>query len=79
MGELAERVSRSRTAMENWLDVDDVLTRDEFPDAQLLLDRMRVASQRWPRAGGPPPRIAKLAQRVESYYESGENPRERVL
>jgi PAS domain S-box-containing protein len=79
MGELAERVSRSRTAVENWLDVDDVLARDEYPDAQLLLDRMRVAGQRWPRSEELPERITALAERVESYYESGENPRERVL
>jgi len=79
MGELAERVSRSRTAVENWLDVDDVLARDEYPDAQILLDRMRVASQRWPRSEDLPGRINTLAERVESYYESGENPRERVL
>jgi CheY-like chemotaxis protein len=79
MGELAERVSRSRTAVENWLDVDEVLMRDEYPDAQLLLDRMRVASQRWPKSEDLPERVNALAQRVESYYESGENPRERVL
>jgi len=79
MGELAERVSRSRTAVENWLDVDDVLARDEYPDAQLLLDRMRVAGQRWPRSEELPERITALTERVESYYESGENPRERVL
>jgi hypothetical protein len=56
-----------------------VLARDEFPDAQILLDRMRVASQRWPRSVGLPARVNALAERVESYYESGENPRERVL
>ena len=79
MAELAERVSRSRTAIESWLDVDDVMSRDEYPDAQLLVDRMRLASQRWPRPDELPPRVVELARRVESYYESGENPRQRVL
>ncbi len=49
MSELAERVSRTRTAIENWLDVDDALAGEDYPDAQLLRDRMRVAAQRWPR------------------------------
>ena len=79
MAELAERVSRSRTAIESWLDVDDVMSREEYPDAQLLVDRMRLASQRWPRPDELPPRVVELARRVESYYESGENPRQRVL
>jgi len=79
MAELAERVSRSRTAIESWLDVDDVMSREEYPDAQLLVDRMRLANQRWPRPEELPPRVVELARRVESYYESGENPRQRVL
>ena len=79
MTELAERVSRTRTAMQNWLDVDDAMARDDYPDAQSLLDRMRIANGRWPRAGGLPQRVADLASRVEAYYESGENDRQRVL
>jgi FixJ family two-component response regulator len=79
MAELCERVSRGRTALQNWLDVDDAMAADDYPDAQLLLDRMRVASQRWPRANELPGRVTALARSVEAYYESGENPRERVL
>ena len=79
MSELVERVSRTRTAIGNWLDVDDVLVGDEFPDAQLLRDRLNVASQRWPSAESPPERVVTLAQAVEEYYETGENPRERIL
>jgi FixJ family two-component response regulator len=79
MSELAERVSRVRTAIASWLDVDDALSVEAFPDAQLLRDRMRVASQRWPHSDPPPKGIARLARRVEDYYESGENPREPIL
>jgi CheY-like chemotaxis protein len=79
MAELAERVSRTQTAMQNWLDVDDAIARDDYPDAQGLLDRMRVANSRWPRAGELPQRVQDLAARVEAYYESGENDRQRVL
>jgi len=79
MSTLGERVSRSRTAIQNWLDVDDELARSDYPDAQLLIDRMRVATQRWPYSGELPAPVRELARRVEAYYESGENPRERVL
>ena len=79
MAELAERITRGQTAMQSWLDVDDVLHRDEYPEAQLLRDRMLVANKRWPRPDGLPQRVEALARRVEDYYESGENPRERVL
>ena len=79
MAELSERGSRTQTAMQNWLDVDDLLAREGYPDAQLLLDRMRVASQRWPYADDLPERVALLARSVEDYYESGENPGKRVL
>ena len=48
MKELADRISRARTSVENWLAVDDALRNEEFPDAQVLQDRMRVASTRWP-------------------------------
>jgi len=77
MDELEQRVSRSQTAIQNWLDVDESMAREDYPDAQLLLDRMRVAGQRWP--GSLPARVSELAARVESYYESGENSRQRVL
>jgi hypothetical protein len=79
MAELIERVSRTQTAIQNWLDVDDALTREEYPDAQMLMDRMRVASQRWPYVDELPARVRELHRRVEAYYESGENPGKRVL
>jgi CheY-like chemotaxis protein len=79
MGVLAERMSRTRTALENWLEVDDGMSREDFPDAQLLQDRMRVALTRWPRPDEIPARVKALAQQVEDYYESGENPKQRVL
>ncbi len=79
MSTLSERVSRSQTAIQNWLDVDDALATNDFPDAQLLIDRMRVATQRWPYADELPAPVRELARRVEAYYESGENPRQRVL
>jgi PAS domain-containing protein len=79
MIELAERLSRSQTALQNWLDVDDALAREDYPDAQLLLDRMRVATQRWPYPSELPARVRALAQQVERYYESGENAKQRVL
>jgi CheY-like chemotaxis protein len=79
MGELAERTSRTVTALENWLAVDDALADEDFPDAQLLLNRLRVAMSRWPLVDEIPARVRELAQRVEAYYESGENPKQRVL
>lgn len=79
MAELAERAERTITALQNWLDVDDTLAREDYPDAQLLLDRMRVALARWPLPEAVPAPVTELASRVEAYYESGENPRKRVL
>jgi len=79
MSELRDRTSRARTAIEYWLAVDDALAREEFPDAQPLLDRMRVAVARWPLPDRLPSPVRELAQRVESYYESGENPKQPVL
>jgi CheY-like chemotaxis protein len=79
MEELVERISRTRTAIENWIDVDESLVREDFPDAQLLQDRMRVAMTRWPLPDEVPQRVRALARRVEEYYESGENPKQRVL
>jgi hypothetical protein len=76
--ELRDRASRTQTAIEYWLAVDDALSREAFPDAQPLLDRMRLASQRWPQQRLPE-RVRALARRVESYYESGENPKQPVL
>ncbi len=67
------------TAIEHWLTVDDSLAREDFPDAQLLRERMRVASARWPLGGRLPERVHELAQRVETYYESGDNPKRAVL
>jgi PAS domain S-box-containing protein len=79
MSELGERVSRARTAMNNWLDVDDSLVDEDYPDAQMLRDRLSVASKRWPRADEMPEHVVELSRAVEAYYESGENPRRRVL
>jgi CheY-like chemotaxis protein len=73
MAELNERISRTVTAVENWL------AREDYPDAQLLQDRMRVAMARWPVPDQVPERVRKLARRVEEYYESGENPKQPVL
>jgi FixJ family two-component response regulator len=79
MKELAERANRTLTAIEHWLVVDTALAGEGFPDAQLLRDRMRVASRRWPLDGEVPARVRALQQRVEDYYESGENSRQRSL
>ncbi len=79
MSELAERVSRTRTAIASWLDVDDALSVEEYPDAQLLRDRMKIAAQRWPHSDAAPKGISRLARKVEDYYESGENARDRIL
>lgn len=79
MIELGERISRTRTAIENWLAVDEALAREGYPDARLLVERMRVASSRWPLPEEVPERVRQLAQRVEAYYESGENPGQPVL
>lgn len=79
MAELGERISRTRTAIENWLAVDDALVREGYPDARLLIERMGVASSRWPLPEEVPERVRRLAQRVEAYYESGENPGQPVL
>ena len=79
MGELRERTNRTLTAIEHWLTVDDALAREDFPDAQLLRERMRVANARWPLGGRLPTRVKDLAQRVEAYYETGDNPKRAVL
>ena len=79
MAELADRISRSLTAIEYWLEVDDSLAREDYPEAQLLLDRTRIAMLRWPLPDQLPARIRELARSVESYYESGENPKQRTL
>ncbi|MBW2240866.1 MAG: response regulator [Deltaproteobacteria bacterium] len=79
MSELEERTSRTLTAIEYWLAVDDVLVREDYPEAQPLLDRMRVATTRWPSPDRLPARVRELAQRVEAYYETGENPKQPVL
>jgi CheY-like chemotaxis protein len=79
MAHLSELVSRTRTAIQSWLDVDELLGREDYPDAQLLIERMRVANDRWPHSDELPERVRELGKRVEAYYESGENPKERVL
>jgi hypothetical protein len=79
MSELGERLSRTRTAITNWLDVDDALAGEDYPDTQRLRDRLHVAARRWPRSESFPEAVIALTQAVEAYYESGENPRQRVL
>ena len=76
---LSDYSPRNLAAVQNWLDVDDLLAAEAYPDAQLLLDRMRVASRRWPRADELPARVVEMARVVDTYYESGENPGKRVL
>ncbi len=79
MADLADRVARAVTALENWLAVDQTLASEDFPDAQLLIERMRVAATRWPLRDQLPERVRELARRVESYYDSGENPKRPTL
>ena len=79
MRELAERISRTRTAIENWLEVDDAMAGVDFPDAQLLQDRLRIGMSRWPLRDEVPKRVVELARAGEEYYESGEKPRQGVL
>ncbi len=79
MAHLSQLVSRTRTAIQSWLEVDDTLGREDYPDAQLLIERMRMANDRWPHQGELPERVRELGMRVEAYYESGENSKERVL
>ena len=79
MGQLSDRASRTLTAIEYWLAVDDALASEEYPDAQLLMDRIRLAGERWPLGDRQPERVRELARRVETYYQSGENPKQPVL
>jgi CheY-like chemotaxis protein len=79
MVELSERISRTRTAIEHWLAVDEALVREGYPDARVLVERMRIASSRWPLPEGIPERVRLLGDRVEAYYQSGENPGQPVL
>jgi CheY-like chemotaxis protein len=79
MAEQGERISRTQTALEHWLAVDDALANEPYPDAQLLRERMRVAMARWPLPDRIPERVRELARRVEAYYESGENPKQPIL
>ena len=79
MSMLSERVTRTQTAISSWLEIDDLMCREDYPDAQLLIDRMRLANKRWPHSVEMPESVLTLGKRVESYYESGENPKQRVL
>jgi CheY-like chemotaxis protein len=79
MIELGERISRTRTAIEHWLAIDDALVREGYPDAQLLRERMRIGLSRWPLPEDLPERVRALARRVEAYYQTGENPGQPVL
>ena len=55
------------------------MAQEDLPDAQVLNDRMRIASSRWPRSGELPARIGSLAQAVADYYESGEKAKQPIL
>lgn len=77
--QVRELASRCQTALQSWLDVDDALVAEEFPDAQLLRERMRLGLERWPCPDRLPEAVRELADRVEAYYETGENPRTHVL
>ncbi len=79
MAELSERVSRTRTALENWLAVDDAFARESYPDARRLVERMRVAQSRWPLPEQVPERVRALHRTVERYYETGESPGKSAL
>ena len=79
MSLLSERVTRTETAISSWIEIEDLMLREDYPDAQMLIERMRIANKRWPQSVETPERVRALGQRVESYYESGENPKERVL
>ncbi len=79
MADLADRLARSVTAIEHWLAVDEALAREDYPDAQMLLERLRVANGRWPLADQIPDRVRELSRAVETYYETGENPKRRSL
>jgi len=79
MAELGERISRTQTAIEYWLAVDEALVREGYPDARLLVERMRIAMSRWPLPEEVPDRVRELARRVESYYQTGENPGQPIL
>ncbi len=79
MAEQAERISRTLTALEHWIAVDDALVAESYPDAQLLRERMRVAMSRWPLPDQVPERVRELARSVEAYYESGEHPKRSIL
>lgn len=79
MSFLSERVTRTQTAISGWLEIDDLMCREDYPDAKLLIERMRLANKRWPQSVEVPVRVLSLGKLVESYYESGVNPKERVL
>lgn len=79
MADLGDRVARTVTAIDHWCAVDDALVREDFPDAQVLRERMRIANSRWPMPDKLPSRVRELARRVESYYESGEHPKQSTL
>jgi hypothetical protein len=79
MALLSERVTRTQTAITSWIEIDDLMCREDYPDAQLLIERMRLANKRWPHSVETPEGVLTLGKRVESYYESGDNPRQRVL
>lgn len=72
-------MARAETAIDQWIAVDDALSREDYPDAQVLLERLRVANGRWPLADQLPARVRELVRAVEAYYETGKNPKRRTL
>jgi len=79
MIELGERISRTRTAIEHWLAIDDALVREGYPDAQLLRDRMRIGCRagRCPRIC--PSAFANWPGASSRTTRRGENPGQPVL
>ena len=48
------------------------MSRQGFPDAHVLQERMRISLARWPLRDELPTRVVELARRVDEYYETGE-------
>ncbi len=79
MMDLEEAAMRAMTALQSWLDVDSTMAREEAPDVQPLLDRLLEARRSWPLPEELPERVRELESRVESYGESGKNPKQPIL
>lgn len=71
--------ARATTALEHWLHVDDVMTQEDAPEVQPLLDRLLEARRGWPLPEKLPERVRMLESAVERYGESGKNPKQSTL